>query len=131
MINFFTKYKFIFYVCNFILILIYLFPGSLLGCILYGDCKLQPQITKDFIISSNHLYAFIVFSIIGYLTFKKKTQFILLSFYLITLSIILEIFHHFIPERNFEFPDLFGNLAGVIIVIIIFYLFKKNENFKN
>ncbi len=131
MINFFSKYKFIFYLFNFILILLYLFPGSLLGCFLYDDCKLQPQITPDFIVSTNHLYGFVVLSIIGYLTFKKSTQFIFLSFYLIFLSIILEILHHFIPERSFEFPDLFGNLVGVIIVIIIFYFFKKNENFKN
>jgi len=131
MINFFSKYKFIFYLFNFILILLYLFPGSLLGCFLYDDCKLQPQITPDFIVSTNHLYGFVVLSIIGYLTFKKSTQFIFLSFYLIFLSIILEILHHFIPERSFELPDLFGNLVGVIIVIIIFYFFKKNENFKN
>ena len=121
MINFFSKYKFIFYLFNFILILLYLFPGSLLGCFLYDDCKLQPQITPDFIVSTNHLYGFVVLSIIGYLTFKKSTQFIFLSFYLIFLSIILEILHHFIPERSFEFPDLFGNLVGVIIAIIIFY----------
>ena len=50
---------------------------------------------------------------------------------LILLSIILEILHYFIPERSFEFSDLFGNLIGVIIVIIIFYFYKKNENFKN
>jgi len=131
MINFFSKYKFIFYLFNFILILLYLFPGSLLGCFLYDDCKLQPQITPDFIVSTNHLYGFVVLSIIGYLTFKKSTQFIFLSFYLIFLSIILEILHHFIPERSFEFLDLFGNLVGVIIAIIIFYFFKKNENFKN
>ena len=120
MINFFSKYKFIFYLFNFILILLYLFPGSLLGCFLYDDCKLQPQITPDFIVSTNHLYGFVVLSIIGYLTFKKSTQFIFLSFYLIFLSIILEILHHFIPERSFELSDLFGNLVGVIIVIIIF-----------
>ncbi len=131
MINFFSKYKFIFYLSNFILILLYLFPGSLLGCYLYDDCKSQPQITPDFIVSTNHLYAFVVLSILGYLTFKKSTQFIFLSFYLIFLSIILEILHYFIPERSFEFSDLFGNLAGVIIVIFIFYFFKKNENFKN
>ena len=131
MINFFSKYKFIFYLFNFILILLYLFPGSLLGYFLYDDFKLQPQITPDFIVSTNHLYSFVILSIIGYLTFKKSTQFIFLSFYLIFLSIILEILHHFIPERSFELPDLFGNLVGVIIVIIIFYFFKKNENFKN
>jgi len=47
------------------------------------------------------------------------------------LSITLETLHYFIPERSFEFPDLFGNLIGVIIVIIIFYLYIKNENLKN
>ena len=75
MISFFTKYKIIFYLSNFILILLYLYPGSLIGCYLYDDCKLQPQITKDFIVSTNHLYAFVSFSIIGYLTFKKSSQF--------------------------------------------------------
>ena len=61
--NFFSKYKFIFYLFNFFLILLYLYPGSLLGCFLYDDCKLQPQITGDFIVSTNHLYAFALFSI--------------------------------------------------------------------
>ena len=131
MINFFSKYKFIFYLFNFLLILLYLYPGSLLGCFLYNDCKLQPQITADFIISTNHLYAFVLFSVVGYLTFNKSSQLILLTFYLIFLSIILEILHYVIPERSFEIPDLFGNLAGVIIAIIIFYFFRKNENFKN
>ena len=130
MINFFSKYKFIFYSCNFILILLYLFPGSLLGCFLYDNCKVQPKLTVDYIISTNHLYAFVILSIIGNLTFKKLNQFVFLSFYLISLSIILEILQYFIPKRSFEFSDLFGNLVGVVIVIIIFYFFKKNENSK-
>ena len=131
MIKFFTKYKIIFYLSNFILILLYLFPGSLIGCFLYNDCKLQPQITRDYIISSNHLYGFAILSLIGFLTYKnsKKTRY--LSAYLITVSIFLEIFHNFIPERSFEYSDLFGNLAGVIIVIIVFNLLKIYENSKN
>ena len=131
MINFFSKYKFIFYLFNFLLILLYLYPGSLLGCFLYNDCKLQPQITADFIISTNHLYAYIVLSIIGFLTYRKNNQFNILSIYLIFLSIVLEVLQYFVPNRSFEFSDLFGNLAGVVIAIIIFYFFKKNENFKN
>ena len=102
MINFFSKYKFIFYLFNFFLILLYLYPGSLLGCFLYDDCKLQPQITPDFIVSTNHLYAFVLLSSIGYLTFDKFSQFISLTIYLITLSIILEILHYVIPDRSFE-----------------------------
>ena len=131
MINFFSKYKFIFYLFNFFLILLYLYPGSLIGFFLYDDCKLQPQITADFIISTNHLYAYIVLSIIGFLTYRKNNQFNILSIYLIFLSIVLEVLQYFVPNRSFEFPDLFGNLAGVIIIIILFYFFKNNENFKN
>ena len=131
MFNFFTKNKIVFYLTNFILILLYLFPGSLIGCFLYDDCKLQPQITPDYIISSNHLYAFAILSLIGFFTYKnsKKTQY--LSIYLIVISIFLELFHNFIPERSFEYSDLFGNLAGVIVVTIVFNLFKKYENLKN
>ena len=131
MINYFTKYKFVFYLCNFILIVLYLFPGSLLGCFLYDDCKTQPQITANFIVSTNHLYAYIILSVIGFLTFRKNNQFNILSAYLIFLSIILEVLHYFIPNRSFEFTDLFGNFIGVIIAIILFYFLKKNENFKN
>ena len=128
MINFFEKYKIIFYITNFILISLYLFPGSLIGCYLYDDCKLQPQITPDFIISTNHLYAFAFLSLIAFLTFKKTDKITLVTLYLIIISIVLELFHHFIPERSFEYSDLSGNLIGVIIIIIFFNLQKKYEN---
>ena len=133
MINYFSKYKFFFYLCNFILIILYLFPGSILGWFLYNDVSLQPQITPniDTIVSSNHVYAFFILSLVGFFTYKKIEKLKFLSIYLILLSIVLEMLHYFIPQRSFEFPDLFGNLMGVIIVIIIFYFYKKNENFKN
>ena len=129
MINIFSRYKFIFYLSNFVLIFLYLFPGSILGHFLYNDVKKQPQITPDFIISTNHLYAFLVFSVVGFLTFKKLTQFKKLTIYLVFLSIILEITHLFIPERGFEFSDLFGNLIGVVIIVIISFFLKKNEKY--
>ena len=131
MINFFSKNKFIFYLCNLILIFLYLFPGSVLGWFLYNDTSLQPQITPDLIISTNHLYAFLIISTIGLFTFNISSQFIYISLYLIFLSLALEVAHYFIPKRSFEFSDLFGNLLGVLIVLILFYFFKKNENSKN
>ena len=133
MINYFSKYKFFFYSCNFILIILYLYPGSILGWFLYNDTSLQPQITPnlDSIVSSNHIYAFLILSSVGFFTYKKSKKSNFLSIYLILLSIMLEIMHYFIPKRSFEFSDLFGNLIGVIIVLIIFYLYKKNENYKN
>ena len=131
MINFFSKYKFIFYLSNFILLVLYLFPGSLLGCFLYNDCQLQPQITNDFLVSTNHLYAFGLLSIIGLFTYNNSNKLNLLNIYLVLLSIVLEISHIFIPERGFELPDLFGNLFGVLIVLLINFFCKKYEYFKN
>ena len=133
--NFFSKYKFIFYFCNFILIFLYLFPGSILGWLFHNNLSQQPQITSDFYfsnlkMSTNHVYAFFVFSIIGFFSYKKLNQLKVLSTYLVFLSIILEILHLFIPQRTFQYSDLFGNLLGVLIILILFYFFKKNENFK-
>ena len=130
MIKFFSNYKIIFYSINSFLIFLYLFPGSLLGLAINKDIKSQPQITPDFIVSSNHLYVFMLVSIVGFLTFVKSKQIKYLIIYLILLSIILEIFHLFIPERSFQWSDLFGNLLGVIIVIFVNFLINKYEVFK-
>ncbi len=130
MTNFFSKFKIIFYFLNVILIFLYLFPGSLLGIIIYDNKNIQPQLTPDFFISSNHFYVFILISIIGFLSFIKKKHIRLLTIYLILLSIILETFHLIIPERSFEWSDLLGNLLGVFIVIIINILIKKYGYFK-
>ena len=131
MINFLSKYKFIFYISNIIIIFLYLFPGSLLGYFFYGDLKTQPQLTPDFIISTNHFYAFLVLSLIGFFTYRKLNYLNFLIIYLILLSIILELMHSIIPERSFELADLFGNLFGVLIVMVINYFSKKYEKYKN
>ena len=111
-----------FYILNIVLIFFYLYPGSILGCYFYNDCNLTPSITKDiFIISSNHIYVFFIFSIIGILSFSKSLYKIL--FYLFFLSILLEIMHIIIPNRSFQVGDLLGNILGVIFSFIIFKLF--------
>ena len=125
--KFFSKNKIFFYFVNFSLIFLYLFPGSLMGYALYGSKQIQPQITPDFIISSNHFYVFVIIAIIGFFTYIKKNQIRFIMFYLISLSIILEIFHLIIPERTFQWSDLFGNLTGVLVVILIKNLINKYE----
>ena len=109
-----------FYLANFILIIFYLYPGSIFGCFLYNDCNIQPQITRNFIISSNHFYAFTILSTLGILAYKNTKKMKFLISYLFLLSIILELFHFIIPNRRFEISDLFGNILGVIFVIIIY-----------
>ena len=130
MTNFFSKFKIIFYFLNVILIFLYLFPGSLWGIIIYDNKNIQPQLTPDFFISSNHFYVFTLISIIGFLSFIKKKHIRLLAIYLILLSIILETFHLIIPARSFEWSDLLGNLFGVFIVITSNILIKKYGYFK-
>ena len=130
MINYFSKYKCIFYLYNIFLLLEYLYPGSLIGCIIFNNCKIQPQLTSDFIISSNHFYVFILVSIIGFFSFIKINQIKILIIYLIILSLSLEILHLIIPERSFQWSDLFGNLLGVIVVILIRSLINKYGFFK-
>ena len=130
MTNFFSKFKIIFYFLNIILIFSYLFPGSLLGIIIYDNKNIQPQLTPDFFISSSHFYVFTLISVTGFLSFIKAKQSKLLIFYLISLSIILEILHLTIPERSFQWSDLFGNLAGVMVVILIKNLINKYGVFK-
>ena len=125
MTNFFSKYKVIFFVINFILIFLYPFPGSFVGLLVYDDKQIQPQITLNFIISSNHFYTFTFISIIGLLSYSKSKQLKFLIFYLVFLSIILEVLHLIIPYRSFEWSDLFGNLFGVIVVLFINNLIKS------
>ena len=114
-----------FHTANLILIVFYLYPGSIFGHLLYDDSSIQPQITKDFIISSNHLYIFVVLSTLGILAYKNTKKIIFIFLYLFLLSIILELFHLIIPNRWFELSDLFGNITGVIFVIIIYKIKSK------
>ena len=130
MSKFFSRYKIIFYLNNILLIILYLYPGSLLGWIIYDNKSIQPQITPDFVISSNHFYVFVLISIIGFLTFANSKKNILLISYLIFLSVTLEIFHLVIPERSFQWSDLIGNLLGVIVVILFNNFINKYGRFK-
>jgi len=113
-------FKIGFYSANIILVILYLFPGSILGCFLYNDCYIQPQITRDFIISSNHIYGFALLTSLGIFSFHNTKKINFLSVYLFLLSIFLELFHIIIPNRGFEMSDLFGNIVGVILVILIY-----------
>ena len=120
-----------FHSVNLILIILYLYPGSLLGCYFYNNCNFQPKITINFIISSNylissnHFYAFIILSILGLFAYRNTTKIKFLINYLFLLSIILELSHVIIPIRAFEWGDLFGNILGVILAITIYKIKNK------
>ena len=128
MTKFFSKNKFIFYSINLLIIIFYIFPGSILGLAIYNNINIQPQITPNFIISSNHFYSFVVLSTIALLSFITTKQRKYLIIYLIALSIVLELFHIVIPSRSFQWSDLFGNLFGVLVVIFLNSFINKYGN---
>ena len=127
--KFFSYLKKIFYLANVVLSVLYLFPGSILGWILYKDAGLQPQITSDFIVSSNHVYAFITLSLLGYVSYERE-KLNLLFVYLFFISISLELMHIIIPNRGFEFSDLFGNVVGVLIIYSYWKIYNSFKNYK-
>ena len=115
-----------FHSINLILIIFYLYPGSIFGCYLYNNCNIQPQISPNFIISSNywissnHFYVFTILSMLGIFAYRSIKKIRFLITYLFLLSIVLELFHLIIPNRGFEWSDLFGNILGLIFVIVIY-----------
>ena len=121
-----------FHSINLILIIFYLYPGSIFGCYLYNNCNIQPQISSNFIISSNywissnHFYVFTILSMLGIFAYRSIKKIRFLITYLFLLSIVLELFHLIIPNRGFEWSDLFGNILGLIFVIVIYKV--KNRN---
>ena len=127
--KFFSYLKKIFYLANVVLIILYLFPGSILGWIIYKDAGLQPQITSNFIVSSNHVYAFITLSLLGYISYERE-KLNLLFLYLFFVSITLELMHIIIPNRGFEFSDLFGNVVGVLIIYSYWKIYNSFKNYK-
>ena len=117
------KTKILFNIINTIFVILYIYPGSILGFLVYGEFHNQPQITKDFMsISSNHVYAFLVLSLIGLITYYKSKKLLIIN-YLILSSIILEVLHLVIPNRSFQYSDLFGNIVGVLLSILLFNIY--------
>ena len=115
--------KIIFHLLNTIFVFLYIYPGSLLGFLIYKDISKQPQISVDFFaLSSNHVYAFLLLSSLGLISYFKSSKIIIL--YLILISICLELLHLYIPNRSFQFSDLFGNLIGVITTFTVVKIYK-------
>ena len=110
-----SKTKILFNIINTTFIILYVYPGSILGFLIYGELHKQPQLTSDFLsLSSNHLYAFLVLSLLGLIAYYKSKK-LLILIYLTLSSILLEMAHFFIPQRSFQFDDLWGNIRSFIV----------------
>ena len=117
--------RILFHILTLLLIILSLYPGSILGFLLYGNIRYEPQLTKDFLyISSNHLYVYFLISVLGFFSYLRDKKFKLVVIYLFFLSIILEVAHLVISERSFQIEDLTGNILGVLIAYIIVLIYK-------
>ena len=119
--------KFIFHISVLFLIIISLYPGSLLGYLLYGDWSQQPNVIENpFGTTINHFIYYVYVSLLGFFLYLKNQNFQKLVYGLYFLSVILEAFHFIIPNRSFQLGDLIGNILGVLVayfVVKIYLLF--------
>jgi len=121
--------KSIFHISVLFLVIISLWPGSLIGFLMYGDWGEEPNLIKNpFGTSINHFICYIYISLLGFFLYLKNENFKKLVYWLFFLSIILEVLQLIVPNRSFQFYDLLGNILGVIVayfVIKIYLLFIK------
>ena len=121
--------KSIFHITALFLIIISLYPGSLLGYLLYGDLGQQPNLIKNpFGTTINHFIYYFYVSLLGFFLYSRSENFTKLVYGLFFLSVILELFHFIIPNRAFQLGDLIGNILGVVVaysVLKIYLFFNK------
>ena len=118
--------KFIFHTSILFLIIISLFPGSLLGFFLYSDLGRQPiLINSPFGTSINHFIYYFYLSIFGLCLYLRNPNFQKLVYALFFLSIVLEVLQFVAPKRAFEIFDLSANFAGVLLAYCLIKIYKS------
>ena len=116
----FKLLEYLYYFSLAILLILYLFPGSLIGYLLHGNLGQQPDLIPNPIGTSINHFVFFSYITILALMLRSRTKNILTNFKtLIILSIILELLHAVVPNRAFETYDLIANVLGVIIILIL------------
>ncbi len=123
--------RFIFYISVVLLLVLYLFPGSIIGYFLYDDLRIQPDIISNPIGTSiNHFICFLYLSILAFFGFTKDQQFKKIFIFLFFLSASLEISHSIVPKRSFELLDLAANISGVLIVYLLVIIYNKWKKYE-
>jgi|TARA_B100001971_G_C17833513_1_gene354985 glycopeptide antibiotics resistance protein len=72
------------------------------------------------------VYVFLLFSLLGILSFKEYLKKI--AYYLFSVSVFLELMHIIVPNRGFEVADLLGNVFGVILSLVLYKLFSLRRS---
>ena len=132
--------KIIFHISTLFLIIISLYPGSLLGLLVFGDINDEPNLAYNpyftpipkhlytFASVFNHFISYVFISLLGFFLYLKNEYFKKIFYGLFFLSIILEVLHIIVPNRSFQLVDLIANILGVLVayfVVKIYLLYKS------
>ena len=118
--------KFIFQASILSLIILSLFPGSLLGLLFYGDLGRQPNLIENpFGTSINHFISYFFVSSLGLWLYLKSENFQRLFYGLFFLSVTLEVLQFVIPHRSFQLYDLVGNFVGVLVAYFLVKIYQR------
>ena len=116
----FKLIEYFYYFSLLVLLILYLFPGSLIGYLLYGNLGKQPNLIASPIGTSvNHLIFFSYITILA-MKVRLRAKNILTNYrFILFISCVLEILHFIVPNRAFELYDLLANFTGVVIILLI------------
>ena len=118
--NIFKLTKYVYYFSLLVLFILYLFPGSLIGYLLYGNLGQQPNLIDNPIGTSiNHLIFFSYITVLAIIVRVRVKNIFNNYLFIIFISCLLEIFHLIVPNRAFELYDLIANFTGVVIILLI------------
>ena len=128
--------KFIFYTAVLLLIVITLYPGSLLGLLLYGDLSFQPNLAENPYFTPiptllythasiiNHFIAYFFISMFGLCLYLRSHNFQKIVYGLFFSSIFLEFLQIIVPRRAFDIYDISANFAGVLVAYCLIEIYK-------
>ena len=121
--------KFIFHTSIIFLIVLSLFPGSLLGFLFYQDWGRQPYLIENpFGASINHFIFYFYITTLGLCLYLRSEKFQKLVYGLFFLATILEILQFAVPHRAFQFYDLIGNFIGVLVAYFLVKIYLHYRN---
>ena len=122
--------EYVYYFSLLVLLILYLFPGSLIGYFLYGNLGQQPNLIANPIGTSiNHLIFFSYITVLA-ITVRLRVKNIFTNYRVILfISCSLEILHLIVPNRAFELYDLIANITGVVIILLIYSFIKWRKHF--
>ena len=112
--------EYVYYFSLLVLLILYLFPGSIIGYLLYGNLGQQPNLIDNPIGTSiNHLIFFSFITISATIVRLRIKNILTNYLFILFISGVLEILHLIVPNRAFELNDLLANFIGVVIIILI------------